>query len=43
MTATSDAYIVALDLKAGDSYDGQKSAYTIAKKDDCLLYKSRCV
>ena len=34
VTASSAGYIVTLDLKAGDPYDGQKSAYTIAKKGD---------
>ncbi|MEG1472093.1 MAG: hypothetical protein RSD76_06585 [Clostridia bacterium] len=34
VTATSAGYIAELELKKGDSYDGQKAAYTIAKKDD---------
>ena len=40
VTATSEGYIVALDLKAGDSYDGQKSAYTIAKKEDVPVLRA---
>ena len=34
VTAASAGYIAELELKPGDAYDGQKSAYTLAKKED---------
>ncbi|MEG0996267.1 MAG: hypothetical protein RSH26_04840, partial [Clostridia bacterium] len=34
VTASSAGYIVELELKKGDPYDGQKAAYVIAKKED---------
>ena len=40
VTATSAGYVVALDLKSGDTYDGQKSAYTIAKKEDVPILRA---
>ncbi|MDD3336117.1 MAG: hypothetical protein PHI98_11475 [Eubacteriales bacterium] len=40
VTAASAGYIVELDLKTGDSYTGQKSAYTIAKKDDAPILRA---
>lgn len=40
VTATSAGYVVSLDVKEGDVYDGQKSAYTIAKKEDAPILRA---
>lgn len=40
ITATSAGYIVELALKEGDVYNGQKSAYTIAKKEDTPVLRA---
>lgn len=39
VTATSEGYIVELDLKSGDPYDGTKSAFVIAKKEDAPILR----
>ena len=40
ITAGSEGYIVSLELKAGDGYDGQKAAYVIAKKEDMPVLRA---
>ncbi len=38
--AESAGYIVAMDVKEGQSYDGKASAYTIAKKEDAPILRA---
>lgn len=38
--AESAGYIVAMDVKPEDNYDGLKSAYTIAKKEDAPILRA---
>ena len=40
VTATSAGYIVAMDVKEGEAYDGSRSAYTIAKADDMPVLRA---
>lgn len=38
--AESDGYIVSMDVKPDDTYDGLKSAYTIAKQNDAPILRA---
>lgn len=38
--ADSSGYIVALDVKPDETYDGKKSAYTIAKQEDAPILRA---
>ncbi len=40
VTATGSGYIVAMDVKPNEAYDGVKSAYTIAKEADAPLLRA---
>lgn len=40
VTAQCDGYIVSIDVKAKDAYDGKTSAYTIAKQEDAPVLRA---